>query len=50
MFIEQNILYSLAQAVIEMDVTAARRAADEAIQNKIDPYKAIMDGLSLWIR
>jgi hypothetical protein len=31
LFIEQDILYCLAQAVIEMDVAAARRAADEAI-------------------
>ncbi len=43
---KSDILYRLAQAVIDMDATRTVSLAAEAIQNKIDPYEVIMDGLA----
>ncbi len=41
-----EILNNLAQAVVEMGATRAAELAAEAVQNKIDPYEAIIDGLA----
>jgi dimethylamine corrinoid protein len=41
-----DILNKLAQAVIDMDIARASDAAAEAIRHKIDPYEAIMNGLT----
>jgi len=43
---KSDILYNLAQAVIDMDIARASKAAAEAIRCKVDPYEAIMDGLA----
>lgn len=43
---KSDILGNLAQAVIDMDVTRASKAAAEAIISHIDPYEAITDGLA----
>ena len=43
---KSDILNSLAQAVIEMDIPRASETAAEAIRCKVDPYEAIMDGLA----
>lgn len=43
---KSDILYNLAQAVIDMDVARAIELANEAIKCKLDPYEAITDGLS----
>lgn len=43
---ESDILNTLARAVIDMDITLAKETAAEAIQHKIDPYKAIIAGLA----
>ncbi len=41
-----EILNVLAQAVIEMDISRAVKAATEAIHLKIDPYEIITEGLA----
>ncbi|TLD42685.1 MAG: 5-methyltetrahydrofolate--homocysteine methyltransferase [Candidatus Jettenia ecosi] len=41
-----DILTTLAQAVIDMDIDCARETAAEVIRCKVDPYTAIMDGLA----
>lgn len=43
---KSDILHTLAQAVIDMDVARASKAAAEAISSHIDPYEAIADGLA----
>lgn len=43
---KSDILQNLAQAVIDMDMTRARKTAAEAINAHIDPYEAITDGLA----
>ncbi|WKZ18630.1 MAG: corrinoid protein [Candidatus Jettenia sp. CY-1] len=43
---KSDILYTLAQAVIDMDIDRAKEAAAEVIRYKVDPYSAIMDGLA----
>lgn len=43
---KSDILYNLAQAVIDMDVTRVSKAAAEAISCNMDPYEAITDGLA----
>jgi corrinoid protein of di/trimethylamine methyltransferase len=43
---KSDILHNLAQAVIDMDMARACKAAAEAISCKIDPYEAITDGLA----
>lgn len=43
---KSDILHDLSQAVIDMDIARASRAAAEALRSKIDPYEAIMDGLA----
>ncbi len=43
---KSDILNSLAQAVIDMDIVRAGKAAAEAIRSEIDPYEAITDGLA----
>ncbi|GAN33233.1 MULTISPECIES: corrinoid protein [Candidatus Brocadia] len=43
---KSDILHNLAQAVIDMDIVRASKAAAEAISCKIDPYEAITDGLA----
>ncbi len=43
---KSDILYELAQAVIGMDATRANRMAAEAIRCNVDPYEAIVDGLT----
>lgn len=43
---KSDILYTLAQAVIDMDIDRAKEAAAEVIRCKVDPYTAIMDGLA----
>ena len=43
---KHKILNDLAQAVIEMDVSRAVKAATEAIHRKIDPYEVITEGLA----
>ncbi|MCL4503015.1 MAG: corrinoid protein [Deltaproteobacteria bacterium] len=40
------ILHELAEAVINMDVPGAKRAAESALAFKIDPYEAITEGLA----
>lgn len=40
------ILNDLARAVVEMDEKLARSVAAEAMRSKIDPYRAIMEGLA----
>lgn len=41
-----DILNDLARAVIEMDEKRARSVAAEAMSSRIDPYRAIMEGLA----
>lgn len=43
---KSDILQNLAQAVIDMDMTRARKTAAEAINAHMDPYEAITDGLA----
>ncbi len=43
---KSDILHNLAQAVIDMDMTRASKAATEAVNAHIDPYEAITDGLA----
>ncbi len=43
---KQEILQSLARAVVEMDEEGARAAARAALEAGIDPYEAITDGLT----
>ncbi|MDN3510022.1 MAG: corrinoid protein [Candidatus Jettenia sp.] len=43
---KSDILYTLAQAVIDMDIDRAKEVAAEVIRYKVDPYSAIMDGLA----
>ncbi|MDG6027436.1 MAG: cobalamin-binding protein [Candidatus Brocadia sp.] len=43
---KSDILNHLAQAVIDMDMARASKAAAEAISCNMDPYEAITDGLA----
>jgi corrinoid protein of di/trimethylamine methyltransferase len=43
---KSDILYRLAQAVIDMDATRATEAAAAVIQHNVDPYEAIIEGLA----
>jgi len=43
---KSDILHKLAQSVIDMDVSRARELAVEAVRCNIDPYEALMDGLT----
>jgi len=43
---KEEIIKDLARTVIEMDEEGAVEAARQALELKIDPYEAIMDGLA----
>lgn len=43
---KSDILNTLVQAVIDMDIDRVKEAASEVIRYKVDPYTAIVDGLA----
>ncbi len=43
---EDSVFQELRQAVLSYDEEAARRAAEKALQLKVDPYKAITQGMA----
>ncbi|MEJ2642167.1 MAG: B12-binding domain-containing protein, partial [Desulfosarcinaceae bacterium] len=43
---QKRVLEALARAVVTMDETGARKAAEATIEMGIDPYLAIQAGLS----
>jgi len=43
---QKEILENLSSAIVEGDAEKARKSAQEALQNKMDPLKAVDEGLS----